>query len=156
MSRTQLCTEVYGVPCPQINNSKLCKLSQISNRKLKAVKELYLGWKLPVHAKPGLCTLNIFVYGIFLSCGKFRKYHREPLFRHGNTFGRGLGLPCAVDYDVPRVSCIPPVSQIKRYSTLPYTRLPISNSNQLILLYGITDTLNFGNFPRRLVVALVS
>ncbi len=73
--RTQLCTEVYGVPCPQINNSKLGKLRQISNRKLKAVKELYLGWKLPVvHAIPGLCTVNVFDYEISLR--KFRKHHR--------------------------------------------------------------------------------
>jgi hypothetical protein len=33
----------YGIPCPQINNSKLCRLRQISNGKFKAVKELYLG-----------------------------------------------------------------------------------------------------------------
>jgi hypothetical protein len=43
VSHTQLCTEVYGVPCPQINNLKLSKLRQISNRKLKAINELYLG-----------------------------------------------------------------------------------------------------------------
>ncbi len=59
-------------------------------RKLKAVKELYLGWKLPVHAITVLCTLNVFDYEISLSCEKVRKHHREPLFGHGNTFGRGL------------------------------------------------------------------
>jgi hypothetical protein len=37
------CVPVNGVLCPQINNSKLCKLRQISNRKLKAINELYLG-----------------------------------------------------------------------------------------------------------------
>jgi hypothetical protein len=25
VTRTQQCTDVYGVPCPQLNNSKLCK-----------------------------------------------------------------------------------------------------------------------------------
>ncbi len=84
VSRTQVCTEVCGVPCPQINNSKLCKFRQISNRKFKAVKELYLGRKLPVHAMPGLCTVNVLDYEISLSCEKFRKHHREPLFGHGN------------------------------------------------------------------------
>ncbi len=43
-----------------------------------------------MHAIPGMCTLNIFDCEISLSCGKFRKHHREPLFGHGNTFGRGL------------------------------------------------------------------
>ncbi len=38
----------------------------------------------------GLCTLNIFSYEIFLSCEILRKHDREPLFGHGNTFGRGL------------------------------------------------------------------
>ncbi len=90
VSRTQLGTEVYDVPCPQINNSKLCRLRQISYKKCKIIKELYLGRKLSVHALPGLCTLNIFEYEISLSCGKFRKHHRMPLFGHGNTFGRGL------------------------------------------------------------------
>jgi hypothetical protein len=74
-------TEV-GVPFPQINNSKLCRLRQISNKKYKAIKELYLDWKLYVHAIPGFCTLNIFNYEI---CGKLRKHHCEPLFGHGNT-----------------------------------------------------------------------
>ncbi len=45
--------------------------------------------KLPVHALPGLCTLNIFEYEISKSCRKFRNHHREPLFGHGNTFDRG-------------------------------------------------------------------
>ncbi len=90
VSRTQLCTEVYGVPCPQINNSKLCRLRQIANKKYKGIQELYLGWKLSVHAIPRVCTLNIFDYEISLSCGKCRKHHREPLFGHSNTFGRGL------------------------------------------------------------------
>jgi hypothetical protein len=34
-------------------------------------------------------TYSIFDYEIFLSCGKFSKHHREPLFGHGNTFDRG-------------------------------------------------------------------
>jgi hypothetical protein len=34
VSRTQLCTEVYGVPCQQINNSKLCRLRQIFYKNL--------------------------------------------------------------------------------------------------------------------------
>ncbi len=89
-SRSQLCTEVYGVSFSQINNSKLCRLRQISYKKYKTIKKLYLDWKLSVHAIPGLCTLNIFDYEISLSCGKFRKHYREPLFGDGNTFGRGL------------------------------------------------------------------
>jgi hypothetical protein len=44
--------------------------------------------KLSVHALPGLCTFKIFEYEISLSCGKFKKHHREPLFGHGNTFDR--------------------------------------------------------------------
>ncbi len=51
--------------------------------------------KLSVHALPGLGTLNIFEYEISLSCGKFRNYHREPLFGHGNTFDRGRPVGAA-------------------------------------------------------------
>ncbi len=76
-----------------------CRLRQISYKKYKTIKELYLGWKLPAHAIPGLCTLNIFVYEISLSCGKFRKQHREPLFGHGNTFDRGLPMDEGIERD---------------------------------------------------------
>jgi hypothetical protein len=89
VTRSQQCTDVYGVPCPQLNNSKLCRLRQSSYKKCETIKELYLSPKLSVHALPGLCTLNIFEYEISLSCGKFRNHHREPLFGHGNTFDRG-------------------------------------------------------------------
>jgi hypothetical protein len=34
---------LYGALCPQINNSKLCTLRQISKGKLKAVKKLSIG-----------------------------------------------------------------------------------------------------------------
>jgi hypothetical protein len=37
----------------------------------------------------GLCAFNIFSYEMSLSCWTFRKHDREPLFGHGNTFGRG-------------------------------------------------------------------
>jgi hypothetical protein len=65
--------------------------TKFPTKKYKAIKELYLGCKLAVHALPGLCTLNILDSEISLiSCGKFRKHHREPLFGHGNTVARGL------------------------------------------------------------------
>ncbi len=50
-----------------------------------------------MHALPGMCTLNIFEYEISLSCGKFRNYHREPSFGHGNTFDRGRPVAATAD-----------------------------------------------------------
>ncbi len=81
----------HGAPCSQINYSKLCRLRQISLGKLKAAKKLCIGWKLSV---PGLWTLNIFAYDIYLRWGTLTKPDREPLFGHGNTFDRGLPVVC--------------------------------------------------------------
>ena len=39
---------------------------------------------------PGLWTLNIFAYDIYLCWGTLTKHDCEPLFGHGNTFDRGL------------------------------------------------------------------
>ncbi len=105
-SRTQLCTEVYGVPCPQINNSKICKLRQISNRKLKAINELYLGWKTVCACYTSIVYIKyVWIWDtpeIPLKCGKFRNHHREPLFGHGNTFDRGRPVPAHLYLNVSR------------------------------------------------------
>ncbi len=94
-----MCTDVYGVPCPQINNSKLCKLRQISNRKFKAIIELYLGWKTVCACYTRIVYIKyIWIWDMNMNmnlnmnmryCGKFRNHHREPLFGHGNTFDSG-------------------------------------------------------------------
>ncbi len=66
-----------------------------------------------MYALPGLCTLNIFEYDISLSCGKFRKHYREPLFGQANTFGRGLPVLSAyhgIKDDLAIISVFSPVS----------------------------------------------
>ncbi len=45
----------------QIKNSKLCRLRQNSDGKLKAIKELYIGWKLSVHAMCQVCVHEIYL-----------------------------------------------------------------------------------------------
>jgi hypothetical protein len=47
---------MYGALCPQINNSKLRILRQISKGKLKAVKKLDVGSKLFVHEMHLVCV----------------------------------------------------------------------------------------------------
>ena len=56
-----MCKEVYGALCPQINNSKLCILWQISKGKLKAVTKLYIGWKVFVHEMYLVCVHLIYL-----------------------------------------------------------------------------------------------
>jgi hypothetical protein len=65
VSRTQLCTEVYGALCPQINNSKLCTLRQFSKGKLKAVKKLPIDSKLFVHEMYLVCVHKIYLFMIY-------------------------------------------------------------------------------------------
>ncbi len=84
-----MCKEVYGALCPQINNSKLCILRQISRGKLKALTKLYRLKSVCTWNVLGLGAFNIVSYEMSLSCWTFRKHDREPLFGHGNTFDRG-------------------------------------------------------------------
>ncbi len=48
--------------CPQINNSKLCTLRQITKGQLKAVKKLSMDWKLFVHEMYLVCVHKIYLF----------------------------------------------------------------------------------------------
>ncbi len=58
VSRTQLCTEVYGAPCPHLNNSKQIKTMHIKTnflRKIEGRKEAENCLCLQCTV-PGMCT----------------------------------------------------------------------------------------------------